>query len=297
MKATARIKANLLVLAVAAGAIILSCNTSGGFRDENTEAEQVVSASEYKAAVYAKSEAENQLYQTMAEIDNNLQLIRDKQGLISRKEKGIETASKKEEILATLGEINTLLTDNRKKIEKLNKQLASLRSQKLRWGKQSEEFKDLINRREQEMADLQRQIAEQTAQIAGLNSKVVELETKNAEAGNNLKRMDTEMHKAYYAMGSYKELKQRNIVEKKGGVLGIGRTKKLKADFEKSYFTEIDTRQVMNIPVNSKSAHLVTHHPVGSYEWLKTDGNTELLAITDPEKFWAASRYLVVEVK
>jgi chromosome segregation ATPase len=276
----------------------------------NSEKGSAITEREYVAMASQKTSTENTLYQMMNEIDNNLKVIRANQGILTSTNltSGIEKFSKKEEILSTLNEINLLLSQNKAKIDKLNGQLYSLKSEKRHWKKEAEELTKFIEERGLEMNALQQQIAEQQKTIASLNEKVSELNSENesasALASGHAQRLDLEiqnmkkeLHKAYYAMGSYKELKQHNVVEKKGGVLGVGRTDELKSDFEKSYFTEIDTRQVITIPVTSKNAKLVTHHPVDSYEWEKANGNMEYLTIKDPDKFWAASKYLVVEVK
>lgn len=292
MKATARIKASLLVVSLTVAAII-SCNT--GKENDEQKAEPTVAASQYQAAVTAKSEAENNLYQAMADIDNNLELIRQDRGIIRmRSDHPMDNLSKKKEILSTIGEIRGLLTENKKRISKLQAQLAHLKLQKITLSKEAEEVRQFIAARESELAAMQEQVLGQEATIAGLNKRITELQEENASVAQH---MDAELHKAYYVMGNLKELKEHNIVEKKGGILGLGGTKELKPGFEKGYFTEIDTRQVTTIPVNSKKAYLVTNHPAGSYTWEKRDGNTEQLAITDPEKFWGDTKYLVVEVK
>lgn len=293
---------SLFIAAVFVTAI--SCTNNKTANDEGT------SDSRYNAVVAEKNSAESNLYQTMNEIDNNLKIIRANQGLIasSNLSVGSEKLSKKEEILRNIAEINTLLAENKVKIEKLNDQLASLKSQKMRWKKQSAEITKFIEEKGLEMASLKQQIEEQQNTIVALNKKVNDLELTNKSindmANENAERMsielqgiNAELHKAYYALGSYKELKKHNVVEKKGGVLGIGSTEELKPNFEKSYFTQIDTRETTSIPVNSKNAKLVTYHPVGSYEWEKAKGDMEYLTIKDPDKFWAASKYLVVEVK
>jgi len=299
MNTAGRIKISALLIGIALAGIV-SCD-----RDTETKDTIVspttgyVTTSEYNAMVSAKNAVEDTLYQTINEIDNNLKLIRANQGLLAATDAEKGKFSKKEEILKALTEINSLLDQNREKIKKLNKQLASLRGQKTEWKKETDELRKLISEKEQEMMVLQQQLYEQTGTINYLNQTVNELKVAHGSELDRAQKMDKELHKAYYAMGSFKELKERNVVQKKGGVLGLGRTKSLKPDFEKEYFTEIDTRQVTTIPVNSKKAKLVTHHPVGSYEWEKTGekGNTEYLTITDPERFWATSKYLVVEVK
>ncbi len=299
MKTAGKIKMSMLALGVAFIGIV-SCNrdkepeTVAVSTDNTTE---LVTQDEYEKMVAAKNATEDTLYQTINEIDNNLRSIRENQGLLANNNG--ERFSKKEEILRTIKEISSLLEQNKEKIKKLNGQLASLRSQKQKWSKESEEMKKFIADREQEVLGLQQLMSDQTSTINYLNQIVDELKTANHYVADNAKRLDNELHTAFYAMGSYRELKDHNVVEKKGGVLGLGATKELKDDFEKEYFTEIDTRQVTSIPVNSRKAKLVTNHPVGSYEWHKEgdDGNTDYLTITDPEKFWAASKYLVVEVK
>jgi chromosome segregation ATPase len=300
MKATGKTKVSLLVASVALAGFI-SCNRE----DKTTEpkektvynSEEYVSTSEYNDMVKAKNATEDTLYKTINEIDNSLRTVRADQGLIA--ENGREKYSRKEEILRTISEINALMSQNKEKIKKLSGQLASLRSQRSKWTKESGEMKAFISQKEEEMQKLQQQMGDQATTINYLNQTINELQLAHTSATENAKQLDNELHKAYYALGSYKELKKHNVVAKTGGLLGLGRTEEVKNDFEKGYFTEIDTRKVTTIPVNGKKAKLVTHHPVGSYQWQNVNGNenAETLTITDPEKFWATSRYLVVEVK
>ena len=71
----------------------------------------------------------------------------------------------------------------------------------------------------------------------------------------------------------------------------------LQGNFDKGYFTKIDIRLDKEIKLYSKSAKLLTSHPASSYT-LEQDANKQYtLRINDPETFWAASKYLVVQVK
>ena len=68
-------------------------------------------------------------------------------------------------------------------------------------------------------------------------------------------------------------------------------------DFNKDYFTQIDIRTDKEIKLYSKDAELLTTHPAGSYEWQKDAKGQLVLMITNPNKFWSVSRYLVILVK
>jgi hypothetical protein len=79
-------------------------------------------------------------------------------------------------------------------------------------------------------------------------------------------------------------------------LLGIGKTEQLSANFDNSKFTKIDYTQTTTIAVNS-AMKIVTTHPTDSYTLEKdaTDKNKVTnIVITNPEKFWSASKYLVV---
>ena len=68
-------------------------------------------------------------------------------------------------------------------------------------------------------------------------------------------------------------------------------------NFNTDYFTKIDIRYDKEIKLYSKGAKLLTNHPTDSYRLEKDSQNQYVLNITNPNKFWAASRYLVIQVK
>jgi hypothetical protein len=107
------------------------------------------------------------------------------------------------------------------------------------------------------------------------------------------------MNKAYVVSGTYKDLKEKGLLVKEGGVLGMGKKESLQENFSNDeLFTTIDITKTKTIQVNSKTAKLVTEHPTNSYELVKDDADKiAYIAIKDPENFWKISRYAVVEVK
>ncbi|MBR4757185.1 MAG: hypothetical protein IK084_00095, partial [Bacteroidaceae bacterium] len=96
-------------------------------------------------------------------------------------------------------------------------------------------------------------------------------------------------HTAWFVFGTKAELKEQKIL-KDGDVLKSG-------DFNKDFFTEIDTRVVKVIKLYSKSAEILTTHPAGSYTLAKDEKKEYVLRISDANKFWSVSKYLVIRVK
>ena len=87
-----------------------------------------------------------------------------------------------------------------------------------------------------------------------------------------------------------REVRTTERTVKDGDVLKTG-------DFNKDYFTQIDIRTVKEIKLYSKSAEMLTNHPAGSYTLQKDQRGEYVLRITDPNKFWSVSKYLVIKVK
>jgi len=86
------------------------------------------------------------------------------------------------------------------------------------------------------------------------------------------------------------------VLTKEGGVLGLGREKVLKPDFNSKAFTSIDITKVQTIPLSSTGAQVITNHPSDSYTIDIKGDQVSDIRILDPEKFWASSKYLVVVV-
>ncbi|MGZ3901357.1 MAG: Cbp1 family collagen-binding glycoprotein adhesin, partial [Bacteroidia bacterium] len=103
-----------------------------------------------------------------------------------------------------------------------------------------------------------------------------------------------QLHTAYYITGSLKQLQKDSVVDRKGGFLGLGKTKTLKNQFSQRKFKKIDYSKTSTIPIYAKKANIVTHHSSESYHLNKDKEKIQSLTITDPVKFWEVSRYLVI---
>jgi len=105
-----------------------------------------------------------------------------------------------------------------------------------------------------------------------------------------------ELNTAYFAYGTKRELKDNGVITKEGGFIGIGKTSKLKNDFNDNYFEKIDITQKKEITIVGRKPELVTSHPSSSFKLEQGDESSKL-TISDPEKFWGASKYLVIVVQ
>ena len=109
--------------------------------------------------------------------------------------------------------------------------------------------------------------------------------------------MDHELHKAYYTHGTYKELKENDVLDREKRFLGIGKNKALKENFNEEYFTELDIRETEQIPLNAKKAKVISEHASDSYRFVYQDDLISYLKIENPDEFWKTTKYAVIEVK
>ncbi len=233
-----------------------------------------------------KEEAIQEFVTAFNEISTNLDEIKAKEKIVTGETSGTDVKSKEEQIKEDISAIYELLGKNKARVASLNKKL-----------KQSNVK---IEGLEQLIANLQRQIDEKDAEIVTLKNKI---ESLNIELGNieaNYIAIEEEsevktekLNTAYYCIGTGKELKEKGVTTKEGGVLGMGKTTTLKTDFNKDYFTKVDISQLTEIPVGAKKAKVLTTHPSSSYK-IVGEKPVEKLVITNAEEFWSASKYLVI---
>ncbi len=234
--------------------------------------------------------------QFIMDIQNNLNSIRDKENtvLIPQSGEGIQQSA--EHIKSDLQQLGALLAENKRKIASMNSKLKNSNGQ--------------LNGLEEVIRNLTKQAEEREVKILGMKGELsdmgVAFDELMAAYENNLavianknetiEEQDIELHTAYFAYGSKSELKENNVITSKGGVIGLGKTKKLRDDFNKKYFTEINIREVKEITLGVSKADIITTHPLGSYELIKNE-SIEKIKIVNPDKFWSVSKYLVIVTK
>ena len=269
--------------------IVSSCN--------NAELEQLKKENEELKIVAQQRETEiGNFMQVFNEIEENLSQIRMKEQLIVRRSNSLETGKNKiDAVKNDISAIDELMKKNRKNINNLSEKLKSSRHENKELGKMVMNFQKIINEKDSEIVTLVSKLDELNFEVEGLYTSVADLKKENIEKKQIIKTQEKELHKAFYITGTEKELKEKGIITKAGGFIGIGRVKKLNQDFDKKLFTEIDIREKKIFPIDTKKIKLLMPHPSDSYIIRKNDKKIYFsFEITRPEEFWKASKYMVL---
>lgn len=243
---------------------------------------------------------------SMNEIQTNLDSIKRIQAVVQMEtEQGGELQREgKDRIISDIRLINALLEQNKELVARLKNRLGSsemkvaqLQQAMLNLSRQVEEKDAEIALLEQEVSKLYADMDELTDQLEAAEEKTVSQELEIQEKTRTLEKQTIEMNTAWYAFGTEKELTGSGLIEKEGGFLGLGRTLKLREDFDPVFFTKVDMRDLQRIPLYVEKATLVTPHPEGSWHFAREGEEIESLEIDNTREFWKNSRYLVIVVK
>ena len=225
------------------------------------------------------------------EIQDNLDVIKEKEKIVTANSKDAETRkSKEEQIVADIQSIYDVMNQNKQR-------LATMRAKLKESNKKNAELEKFITRLTAEIEEKDAQINDLKGQLERMNIEMTNLNTTYQEEIQSGQVKTEKLNTAYYAYGTTKELIKNNVLTKEGGFIGLGKSQKMKEDFNKEYFTKIDITSVNVIPLGAKKAKLITTHPAGSYKIEGADGKAEKLSITNPEEFWSASKYLVIVIE
>ncbi|MDX9727126.1 MAG: hypothetical protein RBT38_12120 [Bacteroidales bacterium] len=241
----------------------------------------------------------NDWLSTFTEIENNLRMIKEKEKLITMNSSTAEVSKdRRNQILEDIKSINGLLDENRKKIAQLNAQLKKSGTTITGLQERIASLEESMRTYEGEIAQLKDNLVSKDFEIGQLNDKVLALNDTVSVKNDRISDQTYELNKAYLVSGTFRDLRDKGLLTKEGGFLGIGRKESILEDFSDSLFKEIDITQTTTIQVNSKDMKLVTEHPTGSYEVVKEGENmVAYIAIKDPQEFWRISKYAVVEIK
>jgi hypothetical protein len=235
---------------------------------------------------------------TFDQVEKNIALIKEKEKIISVNSSNVELSKdKKELVLDDIKYINSLLEQNKKKIASLNAQLKKSGGTIKVLQNKISELEASMKQSENEITDLKSSLAEKNFEISQLNTEMSNMQDAIDVKDEKISNQTSELNKAFFVSGTYKELKAKGLLTKEGGFIGLGKKESLVENFSDSTFSQIDITVTKTISVSSKSAKLITEHPSDSYEFVKDSGDKiDHLEIKDPSKFWKISKYAVIEI-
>ena len=163
-------------------------------------------------------------------------------------------------------------------------------------SKQIEEKDVQIAQLKDDLTKVNIQVTDLTTKVVDLNANVDNLNTANQEKQQVIEAKTAELNTAYFIVSSPYDLEKKKIVTKEGGFIGLGKTKELAPNMDKSYFTKVDITKLNAIPIMKDKATVLTKHPKTSY-YLTGKKMSDSLIITNQVQFWSLSKVLVVSAK
>ncbi|MBQ9646553.1 MAG: hypothetical protein IJV24_09420 [Prevotella sp.] len=280
------------ILFVAACAVALSACQEGVNQQQSAALTQKID-SLTKVNVQKDNEI-NDMLSTLNDIEEGFREISEAEGRVTVARRG-EGANSTARIRENMQFIQNTMAQNRELINKLRQQVrqGSITGEQLK--RTIENLTTQLEAKENELQALRAEleakdihIAELDEQVAQLGEDVAQLQDDNQQQQETISTQDKQLNTAWFVFGTKSELKEQNIL-KSGEVL--------QDNFNKDYFTKIDIRVDKEIKLYSRDAKLLTNHPAGTYT-LERDANKQyVLRITDPQRFWSTSKYLVIQVK
>lgn len=276
----------------------ISCNEAEKKEIERLTAENI----SLVESAAAKDSVMMFMLETFSEIEDNLAEIRGRQNTIDiRTTNNEKSGSSKERILEDIAYINGLLADNQQNLEELKTSLSKAKAAQRSSTKKLNSSLSQISQMEKLIGQLSIQNDQKNLEISALKEELIsmnyELDKISMAYAKELQvneEQKEQINTAYYAIGTFKELKNADILTRKGSFIGMGGAKALVEDFNKDQFIEIDITEVKDILIGSKKAQLGTVHSEGSYSFEEAEGMITKLVILDPTEFWSVSKFLVI---
>lgn len=289
-----------LAFLVVCAAVVASCDSFSGGSKSQLKAEN----DSLKMELNQRDAELDEMLATFNDISEGFRQINAAENRVDLQRGSVAEGSPtaREQIASDIEFIRKQMEENKQQIEKLQQMLKTSKNNSAQLKRAVDQLTQELVAKTQRIEELQAELASKNIRIQELDAAVTDLTAQkeqlaaeNTAKAKTVSEQDKALNTAWFVFGTKKELKDQKILSgsglfKKGEVLQ-------NAEANKDYFTEVDIRTTKEIKLYSKSADLLTTHPAGTYV-LEEDGKGQLtLKITDPERFWSVSKYLVIQVK
>ncbi len=204
-------------------------------------------------------------------------------------------------LINNISNMRSQIESNKKKLADLERQLSSVKGQRDGYLKNANNLKALIAEKESMLTELEGRLAESDAKNANLIQKsqqeIAEREAQIREKQGIIENQNQDLNQIYYIADTRKNLIATGVVDRKGGILGIGRVTTVSSKIITEKFTPmnlLDSREI-SLPPSAKGYAVLSNHVAASYTLTK-EGDNWMLKVTDPESF-RKQKFLVLEKK
>jgi hypothetical protein len=269
---------------------LVACNRAG--KEEVEKIKSLAKQDSLKAVQASQKDSLITSYlNDLDEVQENLDRIKQREKIITMQ--SVEMGSgDKESVVAEIKELDDWIVSNDRKMNNLQAKVKSLNATK-------STLENLV-------AHLTQQTAEQDEEIADLQGKLGKADDSlrhiTAQFNDSIvviqkQRMDiSALNTVYYITGTMKELQDKGVIDKQGGLVGMGRVAELSNSVNNAAFTSVNLLSLKGVNLHGKFRRFVTVHPEKAYE-IYTNGKSDSLMINMPSTFWSESKYLVIATK
>ena len=257
--------------------------------------------------IMKSNEELKKLYETSTSTINEIQsslesLEQDLSGqLFTQKEiPGTSPEERRNRIISSIANMRDQIEADKKKIATLEKQLATSKNQLKGVQEIVNKLKASISEKEQIMDELQQRlgILNETLETERRTSaeEIQKREMTITEKEQQITQQSIEANTIYYVYGTRKELMSKGIMDRKGGLLGIGKVSTVRQNIPIEQFTSmnlLETQQI-SFPATKKGYSILTNHPATSYK-VEKEGDQNILTILDATNF-RKQKFVVIEL-
>jgi septal ring factor EnvC (AmiA/AmiB activator) len=199
------------------------------------------------------------------------------------------------------------ISNMRSQIEADKKRIANLEAQLANSRGQLSSIQAIVEKLKASVADKEMIVSELEGRLTNLNQtlnserqlsqeEIAKREAQIKEKQATIENQNQEANRLYYAVGTRKELIAKDIIDRKGGILGIGKVSTVAKDLEAEKFVEFNLleTQTISFPVTNKGYAILSNHIASSYRVDKKEG-LYVLTVTNPELF-RKQKFLVIEL-
>ena len=279
----------VLFFAVCAATIMLAAckNESKPAAEANAFDSELVADSAAMSETLEQQEVEN-MKLLINQVMGCLDSIQVQEKMIFKTDENAD----KEQVIAKLHAFKELLNRKQDQINKLTSGDKSNKATIANLQKMVEYLNEQLTEKSNRICQLEELAEKKDMKISELMYYLEDLRAQSEYLKDQNYEQDKQLNEVFYIVAEKKELKELGLLE--GG--GLSKKRANYANIDQSKFTKRDMRGFETLVIQSKSPKLITVKPESSYELVKNDDGTTTLKINDAETFWKASPYLIIQL-